>query len=130
MIARSHDGTVAPSHVIARHTYADTMARVYAEVASMEQEAAEAYAAAVAELDPLPGEEFWIAVRHAAGWRVIYYDASPLTRPLAVRLARARRDPTVLEIAILRSLGEPARLAVKIRRFREVYHLASLQLAA
>lgn len=124
MLALSHDGTYAPQHVIARHTYADTWSRLAQEQAEIEAEAAEAYAAAVEELQPLSNETFWLAVRTQAGWRAIYTSPSPLTRPLAVRLARARRDPQVLEVALYRSKGQPERLAYAMRRFREVERLS------
>ena len=39
MIAQSHDGTVAPSHVVARHTYAETISRLQADCTQMTLEA-------------------------------------------------------------------------------------------
>lgn len=129
MIARSHDGTVAPSHVVARHTYAATFDAMRAEQDQMEREADAALARITEELQPVAGEEFWVAARYSYGWRAIYYNASPLTRMLAVRMARLQDDPRVLEIAVLRSLGQPERLAYKMRRFRDLYNLTSISLA-
>jgi hypothetical protein len=130
MNARSHDGAYAPAHVIARHTYAETFANLHAMYADMEQEADAAYTEALASLSPIAeGETFFAAGRYPAGWRVVYYDPSPLTRMFAARLARLRRDPRVTQIALFRSKGQPERIAYIVRRFRETEQIASLDLA-
>ena len=126
MIARSHDGTVAPSHIIARHTYAETFDRLRAEQASLEAKADAALAHVSAVLRPAPDEHFWIAALYPYGWRTIYYNPSPLTRMLAVRLAAVLADASVGDTVVLR--GDYSQVSQAKRQFCDAHGLVSISL--
>jgi len=129
MLAKSHDGTYAPSHVIARHTFADAVSSLRSELGGLDAVADQALADLTAELAPAPGETFRVYDHYlngeamsprTSGWYTDYNLTSNLTRILAARIASLRSNPGIDEVVIMRSLGQPARLAYKHNRFCEV----------
>lgn len=110
MLAKSHDGTFAPQHVIARHTYAETRDRMLSNQASLQTDADESLAELTEQLNPQPGERFRFYVHYRQGayspktgdWFTVYRSPSELTRLLASRIAKLRKNPNVDEIVVLR----------------------------
>ena len=128
MLAKSHDGTYAPQHVTVRHTYADTRDRVRSELGGLDAVADQALADLTAELQPATGETFRVYVHYVngeamsprtCGWYQVYNAPSLLTRILAARITALRSNASVDQVVIMRSLGQPERLAYKHRRFCE-----------
>lgn len=127
MIAQSHDGTVAPQHVIARHTYAETAAGLLADQVGLLAEVAEGQQWIHTALDtpPAPGEVFLVFARTTwGGWRAIYLNWSAMTRFFAVRCARAAADPLVTEMKIFR--GSPEEITPVLRAWRRENGVTSL----
>jgi hypothetical protein len=128
MLAKSHDGTIAPQHVIARHRIADTLGNVRSELGGLDAVADQALADLTAELQPATGETFRVYVHYVngeamsprtCGWYQVYNAPSLLTRILAARIAALRSNPGIDQVVIMRSRGQPARLDYKHRRFCE-----------
>ena len=132
MLAKSHDGVFAPQYVTVRHTYQETAERQRQEQAELAAQAEAALAAVTTELQPQPGELFWVACRMRkdswahGGWRMIYYEPAKMTSFFAVRLVKARNDLSVAAVEIVR--GPAADVDALVRAWKAAHGVAEVEL--
>ena len=61
-----------------------------------------------------------------AGWRFIYFSPSVLSTALAVRIERARRNPAVAAVEIMR--GPAGEVGALVRAFRDSHGITEMRL--